>query len=510
MEHKKETLMDDKTEKSAKSIEESAGVFPDGRTVDGSEDAEPGTRRSDLRNDAPTREVNFQALDNGDIVDLVEHPDDPAETLLAISHDGQVQFTDKLEYKGRVLVPMPRNSPELADVRLPRGVLPCDPAAALGWLCQLIPRFVRLPADYVPIVASFVVYDWFADRLPVAVYLILVGLPGSGKTTLLELLRHLCRRAVMVSDISLAATSQLCAAISPTLLIDENDWNGSRGDLARRQQLRAGTTQHALTRRRGSIGRLFGPKVLTALEPPNDRGLSRRWIQIPMMEANDTKLLKPSDPRWFSSFDDFQKRMLQVRCDLFGSMKPAEVPGAENLRPGTRDLLASLAAPFSQFPEAQQYLLHFLSSVHDPQTHEPLSPTQNAVVAALFHLIHYEHGADLIGVGQFSELANQILMQSGERIRLEPRKVGAILTSLGFAERVRTNRGLAITLDLETCRRVHSLVEKFGNQCVSEWISTMGRGNCKLCEGSADALPSVQGDGNLTSNESSAGPGGAS
>lgn len=226
--------MDDKTNKGAESIEASVDALPDERTVDGPENAEPATRKSELRIDAPTREVNFQVLDNGDIVDLVENPDDPTQTLLAISHEGQVHFADKLEYKGHLLVPMQRNSPELADVRLPKGVLPCDSGAALSWLWQIIPRFAHLPADYVPILASFIVYACFADRLPVAVYLLLVGLPGSGKTTVLELLRHLCRRAVMVSDISLAATTQLCAAICPTLLIDENDWNGSRGNLARR------------------------------------------------------------------------------------------------------------------------------------------------------------------------------------------------------------------------------------------------------------------------------------
>jgi hypothetical protein len=181
-----EDPMDDKAKTNEESIERLDGVLPDGRTVDGREGAEPATRKSDLRIDAPAREVNFQVLDNGDIVDLAENPDDPTQTLLAISHEGQVHFTDKLEYKGNVLVPMQRNSPELADVRLPKGVLPCDSGAALSWLWQIIPRFAHLPADCVPILASFIVYDWFADRLPVAVYLLFVGLPGSGKTAVSE------------------------------------------------------------------------------------------------------------------------------------------------------------------------------------------------------------------------------------------------------------------------------------------------------------------------------------
>jgi hypothetical protein len=55
-------------------------------------------------------------------------------------------------------------------------------------------------------------------------------------------------------------------------------------------------------------------------------------------------------------------------------------------------------------------------------------------VATLFYLVHYVRGMDFVTVGQFSEIVNQILIQSGERMHLEPRKVGAILTSLGLAQ----------------------------------------------------------------------------
>jgi hypothetical protein len=332
---------------------------------------------------------------------------------------------------------------------------------------------------------------WIADKLPVAVYLLAVGLPGSGKTTLLELLQQVCRRAVMVSDISLAATSEICTAINPTLLIDENDWDGSRATLGRRQQLRAGTTQNAFTRRKGFVGRSFGPKVLTALEPPDDPALNRRCIQIPMTEVNDDKLLKPSDPRLSSHMEEFRNRMLQMRFDLYPNIKPAVVPGAENLRPGTRDLLASLEAPFTGSPYLGEFLPEFLSSTHDLQTREPLSPSQNAVVAAFFHMIHYMQGVDCMTVGQFGEFVNQLLVQSGERMHLLPRKVGAVLSSLGFSARVRTNRGLEIAADLETRRRVHFLVENYGNQRAENWSSTKGTGACEMCAGKAVASKEV-------------------
>jgi hypothetical protein len=466
-----------------------ASTGPTTTPIVGPDGAAPDAERPNLRIlrslvgcVAPMQEVNFLVLDNGDMVELVENLDDPTQTLLAICHEGQVRFTNKLDYRNQILVPIQRNSPELADVELPRGVLPYDSVdEAYFWLRDYILKFVRLQYDYVALVTYFIIYTWVADRLPVAVYLSLVGLPGSGKTTLLELLRHLCRRAVMVSDISISATSQICTAISATLLIDENDWDNSRGNLNRRQQLRAGTTQNAFTRRKGFVGRSFGPKVLTALEPPDDPALNRRCIQIPMLEANDCNLLKPSDPKWFPEMAEFQMKMLRLRFDLYSQIKPAVIPGAEKLRPGTRDLLTSLAAPFFQNPDVGRHLLSILSVIHDPQTREPLPMSQNAVVAALFYITHYRETKDFTTVGHVSEFVNWTLVEARERARLQPRKVGALLSSLGFFERVRTNRGLGIALNIQVRKRIHFLIKNFGNPYVDKWILTLGTKECEMC-----------------------------
>jgi len=59
--------------------------------------------------------------------------------------------------------------------------------------------------DDLLLVAAFVVSTWFIERLAVAPYLALVGLPRSGKTTLLQVLNLLCRRALLTADITSAA-----------------------------------------------------------------------------------------------------------------------------------------------------------------------------------------------------------------------------------------------------------------------------------------------------------------
>ena len=82
--------------------------------------------------------------------------------------------------------------------------------------------------------ANFVVYTWLADRMPTAVYLFLTGLPQSGKTTLLEVFELLCRRPLLVSEITPAAVYEVCPQFGPTLLIDESEWDGTEGNLEKR------------------------------------------------------------------------------------------------------------------------------------------------------------------------------------------------------------------------------------------------------------------------------------
>jgi hypothetical protein len=434
------------------------------------------------KNPKRTTEIHFLELDNGGLAEVVENPDNPAETLLALRVGGNVRFVRQLEHRGQILVPIPRSSPELVDVKLPRGVLPyvsVDVVTALA--TNIISRCISLPIIYHLVVSRFIVYTWIADRLPDAVYLSLVGLPGSGKTTLLDLLRRMCRRSVMVSDVSLSAMTEICTSIAATLLIDENDWDANRGNLARRQLLRAGTTRSATVRKKGSVGQAFGPKVLASLEPPNDPALNSRCIQIPMVEVNDSELWKPSDPRLAQLWDDFQQRMLQFRFDYYSQVKYYAIPGAEELRPRARDILNCLAAPYAECPDDQELLVKFFSELHDPQSREPLSRVQNAVLAALFRVIHSPQDTGYSTISQISGFANSRLRQTGEKVRLQPRKVGAILSSLGFGERVRTNRGLGIYTGANERQQIHTLVKNYGNEYLEDSCLGLFATRCKIC-----------------------------
>jgi hypothetical protein len=204
----------------------------------------------------------------------------------------------------------------LAEVRLPTGLINYRSATKLAYsILEFISHAVDAPHEYLIVLTAFVFYTWVAHQLPTAVYLSIVGLPQSGKSTLLELLNLLCRRPLLVSDISQAAVYRACSRFGVTLLIDEVEWNASNSSPLR-QLLRAGTGRTARAVRIRGSSFSCGPKVFSSLETSSDSALNDRCIRIPMTETMNRELIKPSDPGMLKRAANLQPTIVKISPEL--------------------------------------------------------------------------------------------------------------------------------------------------------------------------------------------------
>ena len=424
--------------------------------------------------------IDFMELRDGALAEIVEDPENPTRTLLAVWKDGQVRYVRELKHGGRLLMPLQRTNEILKRVRLPRGTRPYESVhILLREIESLISRCVVLPEENVGVLANFVLSTWLVDRLPIAPYVSLAGLPQSGKTTLLKVLSLVCRRPLLTADITSAAFYQACAQLTPTLLIDEMGTHGSNRAL--RHLLRMGTTRDVVAMRKNHAFHAYGAKVICWLEPPDDPALNSRCILIPMTEANNYNLVKPTNPSVEEQAAELQAQLLQFRFDHYEAVRPPTIPGAERLRPRTQDLLACLTAPCAEDGQRCRFLLQFFAW-QAQVTREPLSPPQNDVLAALFFLIHQRLDAEVCFVADLTKMVNKLLEKAGERIRLQPRKVGAVLTSLGFTDRQRTNCGWTVWIDRPQQERVHELAKIYGVDRLFDLGFPISHGDCPLCE----------------------------
>jgi hypothetical protein len=449
----------------------------------------------------PIREIDFEEFADGRLAEIVEDPDDPKRTVLAVGRQGSYQLVRSVKCDKEILAPIPRDE-ILREVPLPRGVQEVRDrdgvVASREILYVLVLNFIRERVAFEPVhlfvVTSFIESTWFVDRLEVAPYLLIVGPPQSGKTTLLNVLALFCRRPLLVGDISAAALYRGISKIHPTLLIDESATLVGQSGHALRHFLRVGTTRQAVARR-GEIFDLFGAKVFTALEPPDDAALNGRCIIVPMLAANPEKkdLRSPEVQRFV---DALRQGLLRWRLDAWASIQPAKVPGSEALPPRTQDLLTSLAAAASTQLERDVLLQYFKETPAnvDEDRRTVLSRLVNSILHKLIHgstdvCVNDPRLATWIMQKDLTTTVNKELALRGERIRLGPEHVGHILTGLGLTNREKTNCGMRLWLDLRTLRRIHQNAKNYGQEELRLYYGPQLEA-CPLCsENSCAELP---------------------
>jgi hypothetical protein len=435
--------------------------------------------------------IEFSELKDGSLIDLVEDPENSNRALLAVSKDGETTYHSQLERDGKMFVPLAREGEVFQHVQLARLAEPYESVRGLlSSLVQLIEKCVDVKREYLAPLVHFVLFTWVADRLPVAPYLSIVGLPQSGKTTLLRVLSLVCRRPLLTADVTSAAFYEACSQLNPTLLIDES---GTPGDnRALRHLLRIGTTRDVLVMRKTRIFHAYGPKVICWREPPDDPALSSRCVEIQMVESDRTNVYGANDLSVRELAAKLQAQLLQFRFENYRKISTPVIPGIERLKPRSREMLMSLAAPCAGDMETCGPLVEFFQ-MREIFSREPLPPPENAVLTALFSQIHQQAYNGALLINNLATKVNEILKASGERFRLSPRKVGAVMATLGFGWKKRTNRGWTILLERADQVRVHKLVDSHGMDLNIDRSLKVDFRDCPLCKGDSPR-PELQSD----------------
>jgi hypothetical protein len=203
-----------------------------------------------------------------------------------------------------------------------------------------------------------------------------------------------------------------------------------------------------------------------------------------MFETTRTDLVSPSDIEVEREAAILQAQLLQFRFENYRTVEPVPITGDETLRPRSRDLLRTLSAAHSQDIERSQSLLKFFDS-GQAVPEELLHPAQNAVLLALYSIIHLRKDYIEIQTADLTNTVNYYLGIAGESLRLRPRKVGAVLTSLGFSNRERTNAGWILFLGRGDAEKLHRLAERHGIDKMSERFQKISPEDCDLCRAAA-------------------------
>lgn len=341
-------------------------VMPDGRPFSGN-NTPRNARRSNRSEEgrwakprgAAYLPIDFRAFSDGTLVELVRDPSDLRPQLL-IWKNGKTAIQDEYRQADCSFVPPDIDPSLMGAIRLPTVI---SRNATLQELLQgtqkCISTYVDLEPQYMRLVSNFVLYTWFADRLTVAPYLWVTGPCSAGKTKLLRLMHCLCRRAVLVSDISPASLYLLPNAITPTLLIDEFEPGTGGRNRQLEHFLRCGSTQDGRAIRGGKLYDTFCPKVISSRVPTADGALASRAVFISMMP---TSRFLPDLERSTQEgiANQLQSQFLRYRLENNSRALCDGLSKRADFVPRMRDLTRALAAPLFGHRQLEQLLIEDL------------------------------------------------------------------------------------------------------------------------------------------------------
>jgi hypothetical protein len=394
--------------------------------------------------------------------------------------DGKFTFAKSFEIGGVTFHPPAEN--ELSrHVRLPSSYAPTASSTRtlLNELDKFLRRCLDLDARYRFLLSCFVLSTWMVDRLPVAPYIALVGLPRSGKSTALRALYLLCRRSLITSDITSAAFYRLCDRWIPTLCIDEAATAGQQRTLF--HLLRSGTTRDAVAFRERQSYRTFGAKVMVWNQMPDDEALKSRCIVIPMQETSRADLERTTNGDIVEAANYISAQLATIRAVNYRNLHLPQIAGAERLRSRDRDLYEALALAIGTDPNACAHLLECLDYQRD-LNREPLPARELAVLEGSFKVIHAEPDQQTYSLRQLKDESNNWLAYSGERFKINEKAVSSALKTFGFVKRRRTEMGWVVIVDRAARKRLHELLLLHGVSSLSECLPREKAGEpCEFC-----------------------------
>ena len=388
-----------------------------------------------------------EVLAKGAVIELVTTPSRNSVTLL--HWDGQNYKIGPQVEDGSTIYQAPYlHSSLLAAIWFAPGPAEYGAPAELFWkVVGLVCHYMGFARELAAVMTRAVFCSWFPDCCARPITLCVRGTDMDQVMKLFRLFHALCRRSLVVAELSLS----LPLFLSPTLLVNVPAVSASAGGRWRASNYRGafvpgprGTLRNIACSKiifceTEAAREVWGPEAMHIALLPTSQELPA------LTEAEEAQLAAEYQPRFLL----FRLRNLfSMRQSVLSSCSP---------RPSGFELGGNLPACIAEDHEIVEAMAPVLEArAQELLARRSLDP-HVAIVEALWSGAHTEKE---IAVKEITKRVNALLRSRGEISTCNEKQLGWKLRSLGL-HRAHNGRGKVLRISRETRRRVHELAQQF-------------------------------------------------
>ena len=432
-------------------------------------------RSSDARSGRPmTSRVPIatygEALPNGTVLELVRDPAS-GELRLLIWDGLTASVAPRFEFNGHIYVPATLDPTVMRAVRLPERV---DSYASTRELfddvCRLVTHFTDLSEKFIAHAGYFIFGTCLVDCVAVAPFLSIVAPATAPGWALLRLLALLCRRPLVLGELSPASLCTLPMQLRPTLLVDAVSLSAPLQRL-----LRASNSQGLYVPRGGKPLDLFCAKAVCSQEPLDDPSLVGLALQIALAPTRrELPLLDREVSERIAG--EFQSKLLMYRLANLPKVSAPAFDVGELTAP-MQDLARALGACVVGDDELQLRVVSLLREQDRGLRVERSTGLRAVLLEALLFCCHEEDRSAVMS-GELGEIVNTIWAGRGDSQRTTPESVGWKLRALGLQRESISGTGNGLRFTNEMRARIHELA--WADDILS--VRRGGKQGCRHCE----------------------------
>ena len=323
-------------------------------------------------------------------------------------------------------------------------------------IADLFEHSFHFPDRESRLVACFCLSTWLTDRLSIAPSLVIFAPDQGLGIEVLRLLGCVCRRPLMLAELTPGGLRSLPMHLSLTLLIHAQ---GLRPNLQHLLRVSSYRGLH-LPGNRGGVVDLYGPKAILWESDVASDNFCDGVMQISLPPSSQWPAL--DEQRRDEIASDFQARLLMYRLKNCAKVQESRVDVSQ-FTVATRRLACALGACFPGDPGLARETILLLRPQDEEIRAERFLDVSCTVVEILWGEIHSREHKQ-VSVSSLAKDVNALLRSRGEIKDYSAEEVGWKLKGLSIPRHTDTS-GRQIWLDRDTSRRVHRLAQTYDLPC---------------------------------------------